>query len=253
MDRGAERVVRRPTAVHRRLLRRLSHSSLRAAAPRWGLARCGPRGAAGLRATHPRHRGRDGRTGLLPAGRGLPASWGRRRRGRRVPQRKPVRRPDPAGPVAALAGAGQDDASRPPSGVRLPRRPTPCAGTDVAGVRRDHARHVTMSRRRGTGARNSGEIAEVYDTAALHARCAYAAGAVHLADGSPTRRCRRCVGPGDCGATWTCRTRPPVPGCSSGWPVMPCGTKAPLRWSWTRLAMSSPSSARRQTWPESDA
>ena len=35
------------------------------------------------------------------------------------------------------------------------------------------------------GSAELGQIAEVYDTAALHARCAYAEGAVHLADGSP--------------------------------------------------------------------
>jgi DNA-binding CsgD family transcriptional regulator len=45
------------------------------------------------------------------------------------------------------------------------------------------ATHDVETARDGTA--ELGQIAEVYDTAALHARRAYAVGAVHLADGSP--------------------------------------------------------------------
>ena len=61
---------------------------------------------------------------------------------------------------------------------------------------------------------------------------------------APRRPCGRYVRRGSCGGTWTCRTRPRVPGCSSGWPAAPCTTRTPRRWSSTRRTRSSSSWVR---------
>ena len=144
------------------------------------------RGALGLRATDPGLRRGDGRAGVLPAGRG-----------------PPVARASPHAAEEAFRYASEYGWETQP-GLALLWLAQGKVDACVAAIRRALAETTDrLARSRllpayveimlatedvsaaRDGARELAEIAEAYDTAALHARSAHARGAVHLADGSP--------------------------------------------------------------------
>ena len=152
---------------------RVPHPPGRAAAAGRRLAGRGARGAAGLRAADPGLRRGDGRAGLLPAGRGLPAARrpGRGRGG--VPQGQPLRRPDPARPGAAVVGAGRVDAAVAAIRRALAETADRLARSRLLPAYVEIMLAAARRRRRARGRRRSWPRSpRSYDTAALHARSA---------------------------------------------------------------------------------